>query len=56
MRIAAEKAAEKWHTVKSGETISGIAAKYGKNQSTIKKLNPGLNVNKIRIGQKIRVN
>lgn len=56
MRIAAEKAAEKWHTVRSGETISGIAAKYGKNQSTIKKLNPGLNVNKIRIGQKIRVN
>lgn len=56
MRIAAEKAAERWHTVRSGETISGIAAKYGKSQSTIKKLNPGLNINKIRIGQKIRVN
>lgn len=56
MRIAAEKAAERWHTVRSGETISGIAARYGKSQSTIKKLNPGLNINKIRIGQKIRVN
>lgn len=56
MRIAAEKAAMRWHTVRSGETVSGIAAKYGKSQSAIVKLNPGLNVNKIRIGQKIRVN
>lgn len=55
-RIAAEKAAEKWHTVRSGETISGIAHKYGKSQSTIKKLNPGLNIDRIRPGQKIRVN
>ena len=56
MRIAAEKAAMKWHTVRSGETVSGIAAKYGKSQKQIVSLNPGLNVNKIRIGQKIRVN
>lgn len=55
-RIAAEKAAEKWHTVRSGETISGIARKYGKSQAAIKKLNPGLNIDKIRPGQKIRVN
>lgn len=55
-RIEAEKAAMKWHTVRSGETISGIAAKYGKSQSAVIKLNPGLNPNKIRIGQKIRVN
>lgn len=56
MRIAAEKAAMKWHTVRSGDTVSGIAAKYGKSQRQIVSLNPGLNVNKIRIGQKIRVN
>jgi len=55
-RIAAERAAMKWHTVRSGETISGIAQKYGKSQSAIVKLNPGLNVNRISIGQKIRVN
>jgi len=55
-RIAAEKAAMKWHTVKSGETVGGIAIKYGKSLNTIKKLNPNLNVNKISIGQKIRVN
>lgn len=56
MRLAAEKAAMKWHTVSSGDTVSGIAAKYGKTQRQIVSLNPGLNVNKIRIGQKIRVN
>lgn len=56
MRIAAEKAAMKWHTVRSGDTVSGIAAKYGKSQRQIVSLNPGLNANRIRIGQKIRVN
>ena len=56
LRIAAEKAAMKWHKVRSGDTVSGIAAKYGKSQRQIVSLNPGLNVNRIRIGQKIRVN
>ena len=55
-RIEAEKAAMKWHTVKSGDTVSAIARKYGKTQSQIVKLNPGLKVDKISIGQKIRVN
>lgn len=56
MRIAAERAAMKWHTVRSGETVSVIARKYGKTQKAIEKLNPGLNPDRIRIGQKIRVN
>ena len=56
MRIEAERAAMKWHTVRSGETVSGIAHKYGKSLSAIKKLNPGLNIDRIRLGQKIRVN
>ena len=55
-RIEAERAAMKFHTVRKGETVSGIALKYGKNLNQIKKLNPKLNVNKISIGQKIRVN
>lgn len=55
-RIAAEKAAMKYHTVRKGETVGGIALKYGKSLNQIKKLNPKLNVNKISIGQKIRVN
>lgn len=55
-RIAAEKAAMKYHTVRKGETVGGIALKYGKSLNQIKKLNPNLNVNRISIGQKIRVN
>ena len=46
----------KWHTVKSGDTVYAIARKYGKTQAQIVKLNPGLKVDKISIGQKIRVN
>lgn len=56
MRIEAERAAMKWHTVRSGDTVSGIAHKYGKSLSAIKKLNPGLNIDRISLGQKIRVN
>ncbi len=51
----AEAAAMKYHKVRSGDTLSGIAKKYG---TTVKKL---CQLNKIRetkvlqIGQKIRV-
>ena len=55
-RIAAEKAAIRYHTVKSGDTLGAIAKRYGKSLSTIQKLNPGVNSNRLRIGQKIRVN
>lgn len=55
-RRAAELAAIRWHTVKSGETVSAIASKEHVSIQKIKDLNPGININKIRIGQKIRVN
>ena len=55
-RRAAELAAMRWHTVKSGETVSAIASKEHVSIQKIKDLNPGININKIRIGQKIRVN
>ena len=47
--------AKKYHSVKSGETLSVIARKYGTTVAAIQKLNPRLNVNKLQIGQKIRV-
>jgi LysM repeat protein len=46
---------KKYYTVKSGDTFSKIASKYGLTQSKLSKLNPGININKIKIGQKIRV-
>lgn len=55
-RIAAEKAAIRYHTVRKGETIGSIAIKEHVSQAKIKKLNPKLNINRISIGQKIRIN
>lgn len=55
-RIAAERAAIRYYTVKSGDTLGAIARRQGKSLNAIIKLNPGINPNKLRIGQKIRVN
>lgn len=55
-RIAEEKASIRYHTVRSGETIGSIAIKEHVSQAKIKNLNPKLNINRISIGQKIRVN
>lgn len=47
--------AKKYHTVKSGDTVSEIAVKYGTATAKIKNLNNLKNVNLIRVGQKLRV-
>lgn len=45
-----------YYTVVKGDTMSKIAKKYGISLATIKKLNPQItNINKIYVGQKIRV-
>lgn len=44
------------YTVKSGDTLSGIAAKYGTSVSTLASLNNISNANYIYIGQKLTVN
>ena len=55
-RIAKERAAMKYHTIKSGDTLSGIAAKYGTTVSKICSLNSGLKPTTIlSLGRKIRV-
>ena len=47
-------AGAKWHTVKRGDTIGGLAKKYRTTAAKLKKLN-GLRNNNIRAGQKLRV-
>ncbi|MBO4742466.1 MAG: peptidoglycan DD-metalloendopeptidase family protein [Bacteroidales bacterium] len=55
-RIARERAAMKYHTIKSGDTLSGIASRYGTTVSKICSLNPGLKATTIlSVGRKIRV-
>lgn len=44
-----------YYTVKSGDTLSGIAAKYGTTYQKLANLNGIANPNKIYAGQKIRV-
>jgi len=43
------------HEVIEGEIVSSIAARYGVRVGAIKKLNPRLDINKVRAGQKIKV-
>ncbi|MBR3074750.1 MAG: peptidoglycan DD-metalloendopeptidase family protein [Bacteroidales bacterium] len=55
-RIARERAAMKYHTVRSGDTLSGIAKKYGTTVSHICSINSGLKPTTVlSIGRKIRV-
>lgn len=44
-----------WHVIKSGETLSGIALKYGTKVKTLANLNNISNVNKITAGKKIKI-
>ena len=55
-RIAAERAAIRYYTVRDGDNLSKIAQKQGKSLNAILRLNPGINPDKLSIGQRIRVN
>jgi predicted phosphohydrolase len=45
-----------YHTVKSGESLSYLAKRYGTSVDAIQRLNPSIkDVNLIQVGQKIRV-
>ncbi len=45
-----------YHTVKAGETVTSICAKYGITLTKFKQLNPTItDINKIYVGQKVRV-
>lgn len=55
-KAAAERAAAQYHKVRSGDTLSGIAHRYGTTVSKIIKLNPGLTTRTtLKIGRNIRV-
>lgn len=46
---------KKFYTVRSGDTFMKIAQKHNLTQAQLTKLNPGININRIDVGQKIRV-
>lgn len=45
----------KYYTVKSGDTFGKIAQRHGKSISQLKQLNPKINIERLSLGQKIRV-
>lgn len=45
----------KYYNVRSGDNFSTVARRHGLTQTQLKKLNPGVNVNRLDIGQKLRV-
>lgn len=44
-----------YYTVRSGDTFGKIAQRHGKSISSLRRLNPGINIDRLSIGQKIRV-
>ena len=45
----------KYYTVRSGDTFGHIAEKHRMSQSRLRNLNPRININRLDIGQKIRI-
>jgi LysM repeat protein len=43
------------YTVRSGDTLAGIAAKTGTSVARLEQLNPGIDPTALRVGQTIRV-
>jgi membrane-bound lytic murein transglycosylase D len=48
-------ASKKYYTVRSGDTFGVIAQRNRLSQSQLKRLNPGINISRLSIGQRIRV-
>lgn len=55
LKISGSTPAKQYYTVKRGDTLSGIAAKYGTSVNRLASLNGIKNPNLIRVGQKLRV-
>lgn len=53
--LASTTGAGRSHKVKRGETLSGIAKRYGTSVASITKANSGLRASRLRIGQQIRI-
>lgn len=43
------------HTIQSGDTFSGLARQYGVRIRDLEEANPGVNPNRLQIGQEIRI-
>ena len=55
-KAAAEAAAIRYHTIRSGDTLSGIAKKYHTSVKTLCRLNGITTTTTLQIGRRLRVN
>jgi LysM repeat protein len=46
---------KKYYAVRAGDTFSKIADRNGLTQTQLSRLNPGVNVNRLSVGQQIRI-
>ena len=51
----APKPTKKYYTVRAGDNFSRIAQRHGLTQAQLARLNPGVNINIISVGQRLRV-
>lgn len=49
-------ATKKYYTVRSGDTFGKIAQRHRMTISQLKRLNPGINIDRLSIGQRVRIN
>jgi membrane-bound lytic murein transglycosylase D len=54
-KTAPPKETKKYYVVRNGDNFGAIAQRHGKSISQLQKLNPGVNVDRLSIGQKLRV-
>ena len=54
-KIEPPKPVKKYYSVKSGDTFTKVASKHGLTQAQLTKLNPGININRLTVGQRLRV-
>ena len=50
-----KKPVRKYYYVKSGDAFSRVAQKHNLTQGQLQKLNPGININRITVGQRLRI-
>jgi LysM repeat protein len=47
--------AKKYYNVRSGDTFGKIAQRHNMTLEQLKKINPGINISRLTVGQRIRV-
>lgn len=50
-----EREGEVWYTLQSGDLVGRVAQRYGTTSKRIAELNPDINIDRVRDGQRIRV-